>query len=46
LIDQDLLEIVETPAAELEAPAVKVDSSAPADNDAVASGADPNVPSE
>jgi hypothetical protein len=36
----------ETPAAELEAPAVNVDSSAPADDDAVASGTDPTVAPE
>jgi len=35
LIDCNLLEIVETPAADLEAPAVNVDSSAPPDDDAV-----------
>jgi hypothetical protein len=46
LIERDLLEIGETPAADLEAPAVNVDSSAPADDDAVASGADPNAAPE
>jgi hypothetical protein len=46
LIDLDLLEIVETTAADLEAPAVNVDSSASADDDVVASGADPNAAPE